>query len=432
MTTSFQHTDELCRTLFEEASDSIFISDVKGRFLEVNPQGCVLLGYDREELGQLAWSDLLLSEDRTRALLAWEEGNENQPAWIEDQLRDKEGRWFTVEIRLRRLAEGQLIAFVRDISLYKQAVEIQIGYELLVGQSRDIILLIRYGDGRILEANLAATKAYGYSREELLALSIHDLHAPETQAQISAQMDQASAQGLLFETIHRHKDGSTFPVEVSSQGTIIRGRPTLISVIRDITERKRAEAALRRSEHKFATAFRTSPDAININRLSDGLYLDINEGFTRITGYTREEVLGQSSLALNIWANPAERARLVQNLRDRGEVENLETEFWLKDGSLRTGLMSARLIEIEGEVCILSITRDITERKRMEVALLTSETNYRLLSEFNRQLNDISISFNEAASVDELWRTIGETYRRLTGAIGAIVFSTSSRQELSG
>lgn len=378
MSTSFQHTEKLCRILFEETSDSIFISDAQGRFLEVNPQGCALVGYSQEELRQLSWSDLLSSGDRMRKLLAWEEGNEDQPAWIEDQIRDKEGRQFTVEIRLRRLTEGHLIAFVPDVSLYKQAVEIQIGYELLVNQSRDIILAIRHDDGRILEANLAATKAYGYSREELRALSIHDLHAPETQSRTTAQMVEANARGFLFETVHRRKDDSTFPVEVSSQGVIIHGIPTLISIIRDITERKRAEVALRRSEHKFATAFRTSPDAININRLGDGLYLDINEGFTQLTGYTREEVLERSSLELNLWADPADRARLVQSLRERGQVENLEATFRLKDGTLRTGLMSARLIEVEDEVCILSITRDITERKRAEVALRESEERFRL------------------------------------------------------
>lgn len=89
MSISFQYTEELCRALFEATSDSIFISDAQGRFLEVNPQGCALLGYSQEELGQRSWLDLLSTENQTQELLAWEEGDEGHPAWIEDQLRDK-------------------------------------------------------------------------------------------------------------------------------------------------------------------------------------------------------------------------------------------------------------------------------------------------------------------------------------------------------
>ena len=117
-------------------------------------------------------------------------------------------------------------------------------YELLIAHGRDIILFVRRGDGRILEANAAATKAYGYSREELLTLTIHDLRAADTKNLTADQMAQADAQGILFDTVHRRKDGSTFPVEVSSQGATIDGTRTLISIIRDISQRRNAEAKI--------------------------------------------------------------------------------------------------------------------------------------------------------------------------------------------
>jgi PAS domain S-box-containing protein len=91
-------------------------------------------------------------------------------------------------------------------------------------------------------ANAAAVAGYGYPREELLSLTIRDLRAPGTLAQTVDQMDEANRQGILFETSHRRKDGSTFPVEVSSQGATIDGKRTLVSVVRDITERKQADA----------------------------------------------------------------------------------------------------------------------------------------------------------------------------------------------
>lgn len=134
----------------------------------------------------------------------------------------------------------------------------------------------------------------------------------------------------------------------------------------DITERMRLEQAIRLSEEKFSKAFHGSPDAVNINRLSDGIYLDINPGFTRLTGYTREEVLGRSSLPgdLGIWVRPEDRERTVQSLRAHGEAAGIQAPFRMKDGRVRVGLMSAKIIEVNGEPCILSITRDIDDRIR--------------------------------------------------------------------
>ncbi len=128
-----------------------------------------------------------------------------------------------------------------DITKQKKAEEGLRRFELLSEHSRDIILLMSREDGRILEANSAAVQAYGYSHDELLELTIRDLRSGGTEALAAEQMAQADAGGILFETIHQRKDGSTFPVEVSSQGATINGVRTLISIVRDITERKRAE-----------------------------------------------------------------------------------------------------------------------------------------------------------------------------------------------
>jgi PAS domain S-box-containing protein len=149
------------------------------------------------------------------------------------------------------LASGFIVAFLsgslrvelRDTER-KRAEEGLARFELLAEQSRDTTLFVRREDGRILEANAAATRAYGYSRDELLSLSIQDLRAPETRSEVAARMAEADHHGTLFETTHRRKDGSTFPVEVSCQGSFIGGRRVLVAVIRDISDRRRAQSSL--------------------------------------------------------------------------------------------------------------------------------------------------------------------------------------------
>jgi PAS domain S-box-containing protein len=135
----------------------------------------------------------------------------------------------------------RLFGMFQDITERRQAEQALRRFELLSENSRDIILFMSRADGRILEANAAAVQAYGYSREELLALTIRDLRARDTQNLTPDQMAQADAGGILFETVHLRKGGGTFPVEVSSQGATIGSVRTLVSIIRDITERKMAE-----------------------------------------------------------------------------------------------------------------------------------------------------------------------------------------------
>jgi two-component system, cell cycle sensor histidine kinase and response regulator CckA len=120
------------------------------------------------------------------------------------------------------------------------------------------------------------------------------------------------------------------------------------------------------NEDWYRLVFLTSPDAINVNRLSDGMYLDVNDRFTRLTGWAREEVIGRTAPEIGIWANAADRQRLTDALAADGVCLNLEAEFRMKDGTVRTGQMSARILDNPSGPCILSVTRDISERKEAE------------------------------------------------------------------
>ena len=153
-------------------------------------------------------------------------------------------------------------------------------------------------------------------------------------------------------------------------------KPTYEELEKRIQQLEQSEKKIKQSEERYRLAFHTSPDAINLNRASDGLYIDINEGFTKSMGYTREDVIGKTSLSLNIWKNIEDRKRLIKGLLKTGYVENMEARFVDKHGKIIQGLMSARMIQTSGEKVILSITRDITKLKNSEDALRASHERF--------------------------------------------------------
>ena len=172
----------------------------------------------------------------------------------------------------------------------------------------------------------------------------------------------------------RHKDGSYRWILV--QGSLQfgdDGRPVrMLGSHVDLTERHQAEARLHESNQRFATIFRVTPVGKCITRFADGVFFDVNESFVTITGHTREELLGRSSLDLNFWLDPEDREKLLQALADNGFVRDWEVGFRRKDGSIGHSLRSLERLQLDGEDCILTAVTDITERKRMEQELQDS------------------------------------------------------------
>ena len=216
----------------------------------------------------------------------------------------------------------------------------------------------------------------GYPPADLLdnaRVAYAQLIHPDDREGIWENVQTALEEDHSFELTYRIRTANNQEKWVWERGEgIFSGNGDLVALegfIIDITERKRAEMALQKSEERFRAAFRTSPDSININRLEDGLYVDINEGFTAITGYTREDMLGTTSTEINIWEDPEDRARLVAELKAQGFVNNLEARFRMKDGHVITGLMSAKILTLDDVPHILSITRDIEELKQARMAL---------------------------------------------------------------
>ncbi len=166
-----------------------------------------------------------------------------------------------------------------------------------------------------------------------------------------------------------------------------------------VEERSRA---LYLSEDRFAKAFRTSPDSFIISSLADGRYIEVNDGFLHITGYAREEVIGRSAIELKVWDDPLEREEFVRLLQRDGHVHNYEATYRTRHGQVGVSLLSAEIIELDGEACLLAISRDITDRKQAEAALKAAYDGLeKRVAERTAELTATNIELQRAREIAE-------------------------------
>lgn len=248
----------------EHSPAIVVITDSRGNIEYVNSKFTEITGYKSEEvLGKnprILKSGKSKKEDYQELWRTIISGREWRGEFLN---RKKDGGLYWEQASLSSIinSQGEITHFVavkEDITERKHSEELLKRYQLLSNHARDIILFIA-SDGKILEANKAAVQAYGYKYEELLKLKIQDLRCDDD-AFIKSQMHSASEKGILMETVHRRKDGTTFPVEVSSQGMVCGDDHILLSIVRDITKRKEIENELKKAKETAEAANRAKSE----------------------------------------------------------------------------------------------------------------------------------------------------------------------------
>ncbi|MCC8998632.1 MAG: PAS domain S-box protein, partial [Candidatus Contendobacter sp.] len=343
-----------------------------------------MLGYEPSELEltPAIWASWLHPEDREQLLRLFEDcvTGKRRDYRAEFRLRTRSGDWIWV------LSMGKVVDWdaagrpLRMVGTHLNITERKRAEEALrltqIAVDRVSVGVFWFdAEGTLVYVNEQACRSLGYSRDELVGAKVTKFDPDFPKEQRAELWRRLRSVGLFaFETWHRRKDGSRFPVEVAANYIAVDGKEYNFAFARDITERKRTEAALLESEERFAKAFRASPAPMALSDIETGRLLDVNEQVLSMLNYTREEMIGRTSTELGIWADSGTREQLIARLRTDGFFREAPVRFRTKTGRIREVLFSAEQIRIGAQNVMLSLLYDITERKQAEAALRASET----------------------------------------------------------
>jgi PAS domain S-box-containing protein len=239
-------------------------------------------------------------------------------------------------------------------------------------------LIVMDEEGKVVKWNPRAEMLFKWRKEETIGRAVNELIIPERYREAHKNgMERFLLTGkssvinktIEIQAIDKHHN--EFDVALSIAPTVINNEYLFIGFIRDITEEKKAQRQLKESEEKFLKIFMASPVAISITQLADTKYLDVNDAFTRLTGFTKEELIGRTSTELGMIVNINRRKEALQEIKTRGFIKNMEMSVRNKSGKLLDVLSSIETILLNGEAYAINIIYDITERKKAETELAT-------------------------------------------------------------
>ena len=367
--------------LFQNNPLPMWIYDLETlRFIEVNEAAVKHYGYARAEFLRMHLPDIRPKEDIARIkahVRAKRQRLQNSGEW---RHLKKDGTLIYVEIVSHMLTyKGRKSALIvaKDITESKQAHsalrESQAELKDVIDSAMDAIILVD-DHQRVVLFNPAAEKIFQYSAAEVIGKSLGSLipqpfrktHKDQVLkfGKLGATRRSALHMGWVFGL---RADGTKFPAEVAISAVKLSGKKFYTAILRDISERLRAEGILRESEAQYKLLFESAPVGIGLTD-SSGRFLNFNDAILKPGGYNREDVTKIGKVNF-LYADPAQRKQVLLLFRKQGYVSNYEVKFKRKDGSTYDALLSLSKINIKGKPCVQAIVEDITQRKRAEELL---------------------------------------------------------------
>lgn len=434
---ALQESEERQRLLIESVQDyAIFMLDSDGYVVNWNPGAERIYKYKSEQVIGRHLSTFSTQKDIKNHLPEQElKFAREQGKFVTEKIclrQEKTQFWANVITTALYDENQQLRGFsqvTRDITENKQAIAIQTGliatlqasekkFRELYESTQDAVVFIN--ELGFVDCNSAALKLFGcINKSDLCGKQpwefspIKQPGKEDSSLAFQRYLEIALHRGISrFNWRYKRLDGSEFPAEVFLSSMNFNGRSGWQAVVLDIShrvlieetlkqaneelekrvekrtvelqevvgrlqkeisERQQIEAKLRLSEEKFSKAFRCSPDPISITTFEDGRFIEVNDSFLEIMGYCREEIIGFTAEELKIWVYPEARIEFRHNLQQQGILKNQEYKFRVKSGVIRIWLLSAEIIDIGNELCLLAVIRDITESKCAEEALYESQ-----------------------------------------------------------
>ena len=309
--------------------------------------------------------------------------------------------------------DAKRIALERELNEHQQAeAALKESHEFAqtIIESLPGIFYLINPDGRFVLWNHNFEAITGRSAKDIEALHPLELFEGADRTAIAEAIERVFSTGeAIAEASLIGSDGVRKPYLFTGLKLMMSGAPHLLGVGIDLGARRRAEAALATSEAKFSAAFHGSYDYITISRLSDSRFLAVNEAFERLSGWTSEEALASSALELGIWADANDRRNLIERLRAGERIHDFPMQMNTKGGARLDCLVSAFLISISGEDCMVAVARDVTEAHHAEMALRASEAKF--AATINGSADFISLSRLE----DGRFTLVNEAFEKLTG-----------------
>jgi PAS domain S-box-containing protein len=386
-------------SIVEQLPQAIWVADAQGNILHCNQYWYKFSGLNLAQTAENGWFSILHPEDRPKARANWRKlitgGTPFQGEYRFRRAHDGEYRWHLMQGVSIKEAKGTSVQRigtaleihpqkVTELELRKREEQLNLAIEAGRFGTWDFFL-----DGHRFSSSYRARAMFGrppdveLTYDEFVGM-LHD----EDRITLRDAYNRALEPGGLsdFEISYRitRPDGAVRWIAARGKGVFSgvgseRKPERLIGTVQDITDRKAAEEALRDSEEKFRTAFHSNPEAMTITTLADGVYLDVNDAFLRVTGFAREDVMGRKSFHVGSWVEKEDRERLVQILKSKGSVESMQTSFRKKNGDIFFVHLSAKVIEIGKLQCVLATSQDVTEHRRVVEELRISEERHRSL-----------------------------------------------------